>query len=58
MKKIYNKFLKKISKNKFRQWKLKQSLWIQLLIEIPIFIFIFWLLNLIFNPLGYRITPW
>ncbi len=58
MKKLYNKFLKKISKNKFRQWKLKQPLWVQLLIEIPIFIFIFWLLNLIFNPLGYRITPW
>jgi len=58
MKKLYNKFLEKISKNKFRQWKLKQPLWIQLLIEIPIFIFIFWLLNLIFNPFGYRITPW
>ncbi len=58
MKKIYNKFLEKLSKNKFRQWKLKQPLWIQLLIEIPIFIFIFWILNLIFNPLGYEITPW
>ena len=50
--------MKKISKNKFRQWKLKQPLWLQLLIEILIFIFIFWLLNLIFNPFGYRITPW
>jgi len=50
--------MKKISKNKFRQWKLKQPIWLQLLIEILIFIFIFWLLNLIFNPLGYRITPW
>ena len=58
MKKIYNRLLKKISKNKFREWKLKQPLWIQLLIEIPIFIFIFWILNLIFNPLGYEITPW
>ena len=58
MKKIYNKFLEKISKNKFRQWKLKQPLWVQLLIEIPIFIFIFWILNLIFNPFGYKITPW
>ncbi len=58
MKKLYNKFLEKLSKNKFRQWKLKQPLWIQLLIEIPIFIFIFWILNLIFNPLGYEITPW
>jgi len=58
MKKIYNKFLEKISKNKFREWKLKQPLWLQLLIEIPIFIFVFWLLNLIFNPFGYRITPW
>ena len=58
MKKLYNKFLEKISKNKFRQWKLKQPLWLQLLIEIPIYIFIFWILNLIFNPFGYKITPW
>jgi len=58
MKKLYNKFLEKISKNKFRKWKLEQPLWIQLLIEIPIFIFVFWILNLIFNPLGYEITPW
>tara|TARA_B100000287_G_scaffold200688_1_gene189488 strand:- start:3150 stop:3326 length:177 start_codon:yes stop_codon:yes gene_type:complete len=58
MKKLYNKFLEKISKNKFREWKLKQPLWIQLLIEIPIFILVFWILNLIFNPLGYEITPW
>ena len=58
MKKIYNKFLEKISKNKFREWKLKQPLWLQLLIEIPIYILIFWILNLIFNPLGYKITPW
>jgi hypothetical protein len=58
MKKIYNKFLEKISKNKFRQWKLKQPLWLQLLIEIPIYILIFWILNLIFNPFGYKITPW
>ena len=58
MKKLYNKFLEKISKNKFREWKLKQPLWIQLLIEIPIFILVFWVLNLIFNPLGYEITPW
>ena len=58
MKKLYNKFLEKLNKNKFRQWKLKQPLWVQLLIEIPIFIFVFWILNLIFNPLGYKITPW
>ena len=58
MKKLYNKFLEKISKNKFRQWKLKQPLWLQLLIEIPIYIFIFLILNLIFNPFGYKITPW
>jgi hypothetical protein len=45
MKKIYNKLLEKISKNKFRKWKLKQPLWLQLLIEIPIYIFIFWILN-------------
>ena len=57
MKKIYNKFLEKISKNKFRQWKLKQPLWLQLLIEIPIYILIFWILNLIFNPFGYKIMP-
>ena len=58
MKKLYNKLLEKISKNKFREWKLKQPLWLQLLIEIPIYIFIFWILNLIFNPFGYKITPW
>jgi len=58
MKKLYNKFLEKISKNKFREWKLKQPLWLQLLIEIPIYILIFWILNLIFNPFGYKITPW
>ena len=57
MKKLYNKFLEKISKNKFREWKLKQPLWLQLLIEIPIYIHIFWILNLIFNPFGYKITP-
>ncbi len=57
MKKIYNNFLEKISKNKFRQWKLKQPLWLQLLIEIPIYILIFWILNLIFNPFGYKIMP-
>ena len=57
MKKIYNNFLEKISKNKFRQWKLKQPIWLQLLIEIPIYILIFWILNLIFNPFGYKIMP-
>ena len=48
-------FLEKISKNKFRKWKLKQPLWLQLLIEILIYIFILWILNLIFNTMGYKI---
>lgn len=44
--------------NRFKTWKLKQPWWKQLLIELPIYILILWLLNLIFNPFGYDITPW
>ena len=45
-------------RNRFKDWKLKQTVWKQLLIELPIYILIFWLLNLFFNQLGYKITPW
>ena len=45
-------------RNRFKDWKLKQPVWKQLLIELPIYILIFWLLNLFFNQLGYKITPW
>ena len=44
--------------NRFKDWKLKQPVWKQLLIELPIYILIFWLLNLLFNQMGYKITPW
>ena len=44
--------------NRFKNWKLSQPLWIQLLIELPIYLLILWLLNLLFNPFGYEITPW
>tara|TARA_B100000287_G_scaffold11722_1_gene11938 strand:+ start:219 stop:407 length:189 start_codon:yes stop_codon:yes gene_type:complete len=44
--------------NRFKKWKLAQPIWIQFLIELIFYLFIFWLLNLIFNPLGYKITPW
>ena len=44
--------------NKFKTWKLKQTLWIQFLIELPIYILILWILNLIFNPFGLEVTPW
>ena len=37
--------------NRFKDWKLKQPVWKQLLIELPIYILIFWLLNLFFNQL-------
>ncbi len=45
-------------RNRFKDWKLKQPVWKQLLIELPIYILIFWLLNLLFNQMGYKITPW
>ena len=38
-------------RNRFKDWKLKQPVWKQLLIELPIYILIFWLLNLFFNQL-------
>lgn len=44
--------------NRFKKWKLTQPIWIQFLIELIFYLFIFWLLNLIFNPFGYKITPW
>ena len=45
-------------RNRFKDLKLKQPVWKQLLIELPIYILIFWLLNLLFNQMGYKITPW
>ena len=45
-------------RNRFKDWKLKQPVWKQLLIELPIYILMFWLLNLLFNQMGYKITPW
>ena len=45
-------------RNRFKDRKLKQPVWKQLLIELPIYILIFWLLNLLFNQMGYKITPW
>ena len=44
--------------NKFKTWKLSQPWWKQLLIELPVYIIILWILNLIFNTFGYEITPW
>ena len=44
--------------NKFKTWKLKQPLWKQFLIELPIYVLILWLLNLLFNQLGYEVNPW
>lgn len=44
--------------NKFKTWKLQQPFWLQLLIELPIYILILWLLNLMFNMFGYEISPW
>ena len=44
--------------NKFKTWKLKQPVWKQFLIELPVYILILWILNLIFNPFGYEVTPW
>ena len=45
-------------RNRFKDWKLNQPVWKHLLIELPIYILIFWLLNLLFNQMGYKITPW
>tara|TARA_B100000902_G_C26791635_1_gene660119 strand:- start:284 stop:535 length:252 start_codon:yes stop_codon:yes gene_type:complete len=44
--------------NKFKTWKLSLPVWQQFLVELPIYLLILWLLNLIFNQLGYEITPW
>ena len=53
-----NKKIGASDRNRFKDWKLKQPVWKQLLIELPIYILIFWLLNLLFNQMGYKITPW
>ncbi len=45
-------------RNRFKNWKLSQPVWKQFLIELPIYILIYWLLNLMFNQIGYKITPW
>ena len=44
--------------NRFKTWKLKQPGWLQLLIELPIYLLILWLLNIIFGIWGYQVTPW
>ena len=44
--------------NRFKTWKLSQPLWKQFLIELPIYLLILWILNLIFNTFGYEISPW
>ena len=44
--------------NKFKTWKLKQPFWKQFLIELPIYLLLLWLLNLLFNLFGYEVTPW
>ncbi len=44
--------------NKFKAWKLSLPVWQQFLVELPIYLLLLWLLNLIFNQLGYEITPW
>lgn len=54
--KIYNN-TQWIRTNRFKTWKLSQPLWIQFLIELPIYLLILYLLNLIFNPFGYEFTP-
>jgi len=43
---------------KFREWKWKQPIWKQLLIEVPIFVAIFLIINWMISPCGYKITPW
>ena len=45
-------------RNRFKDWKLSQPVWKQFLIELPVYILILWILNLIFNPFGYEVTPW
>ena len=54
--KIYNN-TQWLRTNTFKTWKLKQPLYIQFLIELPIYLLILYLLNLIFNPFGYELTP-
>lgn len=44
--------------NRFKQWKLRQPAWKQFLIEVPVYLLILWILNLIFNKIDYQVTPW
>ena len=44
--------------NRFKTWKLKQPWWLQLLVELPIYLLVLWLLNIFFGMLGYQVTPW
>ena len=44
--------------NRFKTWKLSQPWWLQLLIELPIYMLIIWLLNLVFNNFGYSVSFW
>ena len=45
-------------RNRFKDWKLKQPVWKQLLIELPIYLLLLWLANLLLKQIGYEITPW
>ena len=44
--------------NRFKSWKLSKPWWLQLLIELPVYVLIFWLLNLVFNSFGYSVSFW
>ncbi len=45
-------------RNRFKDWKLKQPVWKQFLIELPIYLLLLWLANLLLKQIGYEITPW
>ena len=44
--------------NRFKTWKLKQSWWLQLLIELPVYVLLIWLFNVVLNSFGYSIGYW
>ena len=44
--------------NRFKTWKLKQPVWKQFLIELPIYLLLLWLANLLLKQIGYEVTPW
>ena len=44
--------------NRFKTWKLKQPVWKQFLIELPVYLLLLWLANLLLKQIGYEITPW